>query len=73
MIPAIPNRHKMAASFAAFFCADKTFDIAREHLFLATHEMLTHAKLLGFTLPVATIVIVAIIFVLHRSAKGDQQ
>lgn len=67
----LPTRHKIAAAFAGYFCADKTFDVASEHLVLAAHETATHMGLWGITLPLASVVIGAIVYFVHRTSKGS--
>ena len=42
--------HKVPLATATYFTADKTFDMSREHIFLAAHEFATQAKLLTYTL-----------------------
>lgn len=67
----LPTRHKLATWFAGYFCADKTFDIASEHLTLAAHETLTHLGLWGVSIPLASVVIGTIVYFVHHTTKGS--
>jgi len=71
--------HKVPIATATYFAADKSFDMSREHLFLAAHEFSTHAGFIGYTLTGAGFmlflsIIGAVFYDPHhkRSAENEQ-
>jgi hypothetical protein len=68
----LPTHYKVSGPITGFIIADKTIDTLREHFFLAAHEWLSHAKLLGYSLPATGVVALLAFFVYrHRKAKGE--
>lgn len=48
--PRVPKRHRVFLAASTPFILDKGFDMAREHLFLAVHETISHMGWLPYSI-----------------------
>lgn len=72
-LPAFALRHKMAAAVTGPVVAHHALDMAREHLFLAVHEAISHAGWIVYSVCGTLVVVPVIGWLGYRYYRGREE